>query len=502
MTNPSELTPFSPDFGKSSIRNWNVFFIFIAIAAILYLCPHKPTPAMDVHMAIVDALRAGNNWGRQALVANLDYPVLQSLALLLADAIAKCLHLNSATLLCAIAQAWTLAYLLRCMNSLKSWFAAPIPIALAIILPFVRNSILTLDPNWVAAVPLSAAFYHLVLWQNDKSLRNIILTAANTGFLCLCGIAPALMAAVISIVIYLQLKKEYVRLDMPCEGMRSLLWASFAYCALLWFVWNWLVMDDILFALRDLWNRADTVNTEVLLKHARLWMRPVALAIVFVSPLSIIAKKTDMTPTAAFLLPVPFVLAASMFFSSALGIPMTAIAPLLSVFILSAFILLLLANFSHNVSKTAASIAILACAFFAFTVPSLEIANKNEAIKYSQPPLREDITFYIDQFWPKSRTMLYGLALPALYPDTTEKRFVARLDYQENDFIAQAKNEQMHILVPPPDGRFYPQKNHPLASIHANGKSWLLLEKQWPGGWQLWRAVIPPDNESRLDFMR
>jgi len=42
----------------------------------------------------------------------------------------------------------------------------------------------------------------------------------------------------------------------------------------------------------------------------------------------------------------------------------------------------------------------------------------------------------------------------------------------------------------------------PLADIHANGKPWLLLEKQWPNNWQLWRCVIPAKNESRLDFLR
>jgi len=37
-----------------------------------------------------------------------------------------------------------------------------------------------------------------------------------------------------------------------------------------------------------------------------------------------------------------------------------------------------------------------------------------------------------------------------------------------------------------------------LSDIHEHGRPWLLLEKQWPDGWQLWRCVVPPDGESKL----
>ena len=36
--------------------------------------------------------------------------------------------------------------------------------------------------------------------------------------------------------------------------------------------------------------------------------------------------------------------------------------------------------------------------------------------------------------------------------------------------------------------------NRTMAEIHAHGKPWLLLEHVWPGGWQLWRCVVPPAN--------
>ena len=119
----------------------------------------------------------------------------------------------------------------------------------------------------------------------------------------------------------------------------------------------------------------------------------------------------------------------------------------------------------------------------------------------SKTPSVQEITEYIDEFWPLSRVMLYGLRLPIRYPDSKEKRFVARLDYQEADLLQQAQDEQLHILVPPPDGIFYPAKGHPLADIHENGRPWLLLEKTW-GGWQLWRVAIPPVHESKLDVFR
>ena len=113
-------------------------------------------------------------------------------------------------------------------------------------------------------------------------------------------------------------------------------------------------------------------------------------------------------------------------------------------------------------------------------------------------PPAEAIAGWIDRHWPDSRVTVYGVAAPAIYHDLPEKRFVAQLDFREQDFLARARREQIHLLVPPRTGVFYLIKGSHLGEIHERGRPWLLLEQTWKPGWQLWRCAVPPEGESRL----
>ena len=88
-----------------SFPAWLLPAVFSGLAILLYLLPHSATESMEVHTAITGALRAGNNWGRQALVGNTDYPALQSIALLGCEVVAGLLHLHGPSLFCALVQA-------------------------------------------------------------------------------------------------------------------------------------------------------------------------------------------------------------------------------------------------------------------------------------------------------------------------------------------------------------------------------------------------------------
>lgn len=479
---------------------WHALAAFAALTVFLYLIPHTQSTAMRTHQAIVDALLAGNNWGRQALVGNLDFPVMPSLALLCSDIAATWLHLDGARLLCALSQACFFLYFIRAIATARNWSTAAFPLALALLLPFVRNSLMTLDPNWVAAVPAAAVFYHLLCWQkNDADLRDIILAGANCGLLALCGIGPAVIGAVTAVFIYISVRKSFAKTGRSIAGFRSLIWSTFAYCAALWLLWNWLVMDDMFFGLRDAWARADSVTPDASSAQFPFFKWQIILCLAMASPLCIMASKSDKGSIALSLLPQTILIPVAIIFSATLNLTLTGLAPLICVLIIAVCTLFILSKIPVKVSRTAALLAVICCTAIAFLPKSLPESGFN---RYPTPPQADEITTFIDQFWPLSRTMLYGVRLPALFPDPAEKRFVARLDYQEQDLIEQANDEQLHILIPPPDGQFYPPKHSPLADIHANGKPWLILEKQWPGGWQLWRTVTPPTNESRLDFMR
>ena len=161
---------------------------------------------------------------------------------------------------------------------------------------------------------------------------------------------------------------------------------------------------------------------------------------------------------------------------------------------------------SRYATYAAAACTIVAACIFSDINQSIEISKDPEKqqeetslpAEAADAPKAQELLDFIDQYWPDSRIILVGSRLPAIYPDPEAKRFVSKINFNEKDFLAQAAEEQLHILVPPPDGRFYPLQNSILADIHKNGRDWLFLEKVFPNDWQLWRSTIPPKGESKL----
>lgn len=485
-------------------KRWFFPALITLFAIILYIIPHDATESMMTHQAIVDALLAGNNWGRQALVGNTDCPALQTLALLITQAILGMLHLalSPQRLLVALSQATVMAYMVRILMQHKKIYLALIPVTAALLFPITRYAFTSLDPNWIVAIPAAAAIYHIAAWNDGKSMRDLTMAAIFNGILCICGPTPAIISIAVAVIFYLAVRKELSTNNEPYYGMRSLLWAPAVYCLALWFLWNWLVMDNVLFGLSDLFARLNCTRNDI---SAMFNLTPIsAISIAFMAPLIIICLKANKTMSAKCLIPFFAVTAIIAAISHALQFYAAALVPMVTTAILAAFTLCAMSDFCNSVPRKCCLMALICCAYLCFRAEHLAHGVQWDTTEQAveQAPSREEITSFIDQYWPKSRTMLYGLRLPALYPDTTEERFVARLDFQENDLLAQATQEQLHLLVPPPTGEYYPRKGHTLADIHDNGKPWLLLEHEWPGGWQLWRVVIAPEKESKLDILR
>ncbi len=61
---------------------WLLAFVGLVLGRLAL--PFLASDTMRVHAAVVDSLMTGHNWGRQALVGALEYPILPTLALLLA----------------------------------------------------------------------------------------------------------------------------------------------------------------------------------------------------------------------------------------------------------------------------------------------------------------------------------------------------------------------------------------------------------------------------------
>ncbi|MBR4673185.1 MAG: hypothetical protein IKP00_01855 [Victivallales bacterium] len=481
---------------------WTLPTVFVVLLLLLYLLPHKPTEAMEIHQAITEALRAGNNWGRQALVGNTDYPALQSLCLLVCEAVATPIRLSGPRLMCALTQAWMLTIFVRILLHTGHLKLAWLPILLSAVLPVIRDVLLSLDPNWIAAVPAAEILYHLVLWKETKNLRSMIVASACCGILCLCGLAGLFTGCATAILLYIIAKKDLAEQGSPTSGLRTLLWSTAAYSIFIWLLWNWLVMDDVFFGLRDLFARLPSISRK---GFNLILITPNPLSVIillFLAPLVILCLKSDKKEASQCLIVQVVLLLAVAALSRCIQIPATAVWPLVIVDILSTVTLASICTLPHKVSRETTLASLIIIILASFRIASSFTHGSIVALAPGGLPPREELTAFIDQFWPQSRTMLYGLKLPAAYPDPLEKRFVARLDFQQDDLLKQETDEQLHILIPPPNGKYYPKDNSPLADIYVNGRDWLILEKQWPSGCQLWRVVPPPQNESKLKFLQ
>ena len=225
----------------------------------------------------------------------------------------------------------------------------------------------------------------------------------------------------------------------------------------------------------------------------------------------ILSVKTTHRSTARCMLPAIVVIPVTAYISAHLGIAPTGLGSFSVLLFITAGTLVYLADDPSKIVMIAVRVVFLialALACIHSNVNSTYPIDSQKMKHFTTMPIsegqtmdapsREELIEFIDKYWPDSRILVCGSRLPALYQDPGEKRFVAKLFFSEEDFIRQAQEEQLHILIPPPDGRFFPTHRSTLADIHKNGRDWLFLEKVFPNNWQLWRSTIPPKGESKL----
>jgi hypothetical protein len=462
---------------------------------------------MRVHARIVESILAGQNWGRQALVGSLEYPLFPTLMLLVSRVVLAPLGAGGDRWLVALCQVWALTYILRLSPTWRGRFLGLGILAASLLSPTVRHAVVALDPNWVLAVPMASVIYHLTAWHRDRELRDVVLCAVNSGLLGFCGFGGVVFA--IGVLWMMCKEVRLVSKVNPEEqsGVKLLIWTPLAYCAFLWLLWNWLVMGDMLYCLGRVVDSCRAFTLAETLRGVR--------ASLFAIPV---------------LVPATVVLLCLI-----LGTAQGGIAACLAVGLVGIFAVRTLAVVLELHPAGAAVAGVVVC-IAGLILPWMPVAGKSPKqpppnrllfarlltvpvllLSFAYPgvsvvaegafagdaPPRREITACIDQYWPNSRTAVYGIRLPAIYHDPRERRFVARLDYHRDVFLRQARKEQMYLLVPPSDGRFYARRVTPFAVIHAQGARWLFLEREWRAtGWQLWRCVIPPEGESKLRGFR
>ena len=481
--------------------------LFAALFALRLFLAFRDSDTLLVHQAIVDSLLTGHNWGRQALVGALEYPLLPTLGLLVARV--TCGAGSAAMVLVALSQSLAVCYLLRLRPTVPRRLVLGLLLGLlAAFLPDVRAAVLALDPNWVAAVPFCAAVFHLSRWFHGRGMRDAVLCAVNAGLLVFCGIGGGVVGLALALVLARDVRLGGGSAGVRQQGVAVLVWAPFLYCLVLWFLWNWLILGDLLFCVTHLWSALTSVPAGAFLRTGG-WALVTAPAVAWAGALFALsgAARRDRRAvgglvvlcvaaaaaragcSAAGLLP-----GAATLLAVCAGVGALAIVPVPEAELPPAP----LGRRCLRLAVLGAGLLILAADMAWMPVPD-PVAEAAFAAG-APPPL--EVTRLIDRDWPRSRTTVYGVRLPTLYHDPQERRFVARMDYQEGVFVEQARNEVMHLLLPPPDGRFYPRGDNVFTTMHRRGTPVLLLEKQWDSGWQLWRCVIFPDRESRLQYLR
>ncbi|MCK5804535.1 MAG: hypothetical protein KAI66_16980 [Lentisphaeria bacterium] len=459
-----------------------------------------PTDTLSVHSAVVDSLLAGQNWGRQALVGSLQYPLLPTTMLLLARLIASPFGGDGSALLVGLSQAWVLSYVVRLAREGKGTLLPRTiaTVAVFLVFPGVLDCIRLLDPTWAAAVPLASALYHAYCWHQRQELRDALVTAISCGLLVFCGLAFAAAAIAILAVMTRHVPRVSRVQQSEQGGVRTLLWAPLAYCAFLWALWNWLVLGNPFFALRPVLLSLHACSgtqfsAELASAFSELGLGLVGGALICGLSIAASARGAGM----CILMPLLLVSAVRLLCRSA-GVHAAGGTLLTACLGGLAFSFCMQQVWTRDPKRFATLIAVFVATILAGRMyPPLDGAR--DGAFRSNAPEKTEVVELMDRHWPRARVLVCGIRAPALFHDPAEKRFLARADFHEALFLTQAEDEVMHLLVPPDNGNFYPRSIGHFSRLHGEGKPWLILEKQWSSGWQLWRCVIAPTGESKLD---
>ncbi len=475
---------------------WALFFVGLVVARLQL--PFTTTDTMRTHMSIVDSLLHGHNWGRQALVGSVEFPTLPTLGLLLAELLGRLVRVPGGRLLVAVAQAWGLCYFIRVPEKAwRSWLAC-VWVGLLPWLPEVRQVFLASDPNWIVVVPVCGLLYHLARWNQTQSLRDVIVCAMHCGVLAFAGWVG--MACAFAVLLMMCLDLPRLAIVEPSEqgGIRLLIWAPFCYCVFLWLLWNWLVMGDMLFACKRLVEAGKAVSARQFFTVFRDSVVELSFLVGggFIVLLFCLRGKAHGPAMSLLAGLLAAVLSRAALHSMALFASAGTLVTLI-VGAMGLVLPILVVDWRTNRWRFVIAVAAIAgSAWGSWQRPGRPYTAEH---MYMVPaPSPSSVTACVDRFWPGSRIFVFGVCAPAIYHDAREARFVACLDFHRGMFLAQAEEEQLHILVPPRNGVFYAKRTSPLSMIHQSGAPWLLLERQWPSGWQLWRCVVAPRRESKL----
>ncbi|MDT8391975.1 MAG: hypothetical protein RRC34_15855 [Lentisphaeria bacterium] len=507
MTDLSAKIWYGGEPATGAARHRQTAMIWFAIAlgfTAARLClPVHATDSALIHTRIIEALGHSHIWGRQALISSLEFPTFTTICLLFTNQVAQFTPFTAATLLTALSQTWAFCYLLRIPQSLKGRLITGVTLGILGMSPEFQTAFLTDDPNWAAAVPVASALYHLVRWQRDNSLRDAVVLGGACGLLVFCGpvgLVTALVFLLVSTLNIRRLPRLYDTQNMT--GVPFLIWAPFGYCLVLLFLANWLIMGNPFYPLVSLAPALTPAALSALPGSIPLSL--VALPRLCVGGLviaffSVAGRRKVAAEGVAAALIALFALGV-LFADTPVFMPgLHAQQLILAVTAVLFPSLFLFEQYQTSWKRHAAMFLMAATIFVTIAVPKSWILPETQLV--GSPPSVEEVISVTDFYWRDGRIAVFGMRAPGVFFDSDEKRFIKRVDFFEEDLKADTLKEQLYLLIPPDDGRFYPPASS-LAHLHAEGADWLLLEKAWPSGWQLWRGLLydPPATDDSLSL--
>lgn len=471
--------------------------VLAAFAVMRLAMPFQASDAGMVHDRIVDALGNSLLWGRQALIASFEFPTFVTICLFFARQAARILPLEGIRLLVVCAQTWTFFYLLRIPGSTRGRIVTTVTFLALTTSPEFQAVFFSDDPNWISTVPIASALYHLIRWQRYSSLRDAIILAVCCGLLVFCGPAGLVCSLTFLIVGTLNIRSLPRLYDTQnMKGVGLLLWAPFCYCTMLLFLANWLIMRNAFFPLQSLAPALSPSRLRALatvLPKALLGMPWICVGGLVMALCSVVGRKRVAAEGLGAGLVALFLLK-GLFGGTPVYVPGTELFSLIfGVWAILFPGLFLFELFDARWQRQAAILVTVATLFAGIAFPRpLALPAKD---LFGTPPDTGEIKSAIDFYWDDARIAVFGPRASAFYFDGGEHRFIARVDFHPRELAAKAATEQLYLLVPPDDGRFYGQ-NTPMQAIHSQGAAWLLAERAWESGWQLWRCVLydpPPE---------
>ncbi len=461
--------------------------LFVALVAIRLALPFTANPSMEVYRQIAAAVLNEENWGRQALVATLNYPPLPAVCLLLLSPLRG--WLDPGHLMVAITQVWTFVYLVRLANIYPSrklrWFFGTLFLVVLLAGPAAAEA----NPFWIHLVVFGSILFHLCRWERYHALRDLVVLSLNCGLMVFTGFLGIAVGLTVLVTVWLRGDPRFIRRN----GGTTLLFLPFIYAALLYPLFNWLIMGRGFFFIQHFVDgfahspllaniqSADSFDLEYLVILAMIAVVLMAFPKV---PLYLrVGANLVCVATACAVLRH----GAEIYLGG---------EHLMFGFIEIPLLLFFLYHDQSELKSVLAVVALMAVSLvlIAACVQFRGSAKTNETFAHNPPPPQPaELVELVDEYWARSRILIYDLRTAVIYAHSgpAASRFLPRLDFDEEELRKLIRKEQFHLLIPPNNGRFYSRTNSPLADIHEHGRRWLLLERQWPGGWQLWRCIRP-----------